>query len=115
MKTLITLTLVLVLAACSGDDATPQPSADPVADPVVTIRDMEFVGGTVTVEAGTTVTWVWEDAPMEHNVVFDGFESPLQAEGTYRHTFEEAGTFDYDCGPHPFMTGTITVVEPDTA
>jgi plastocyanin len=115
MKTLIALALAVALAACSGDDATPQPSPDPVADPVVTIRGMEFVGGTITVETGTTVTWVWEDAPMEHNVVFDGFESPLQAEGTFSHTFEEVGTFDYECGPHPFMTGTITVVEADTA
>jgi len=114
MKKLTTLILAmsLGLAACSnagndGPDALPQ---TPVADPVITIEDMQFENGTVTVEEGTTVTWVWEDAPMEHNVVFAGFESPLQAEGTYTHTFEDAGTYDYHCAPHPTMTGVITVV-----
>jgi plastocyanin len=47
---------------------------------------------------------------MQHNVVLDDFESPLQSSGTYEHTFEEPGTFDYHCQPHPFMTGTIFVV-----
>lgn len=115
MKKLTILALVLALGACAGgnDDATADaaPSQEPVADPVITIADMEFQNGTVTVEEGTTVTWVWEDAPVQHNAVFDGFESPLQAEGTWTHTFEEAGTYDYHCQPHPFMTGTITVVE----
>lgn len=114
MKTLTAIVLALVLAACAGgNDDTAAPSGEPVSDPVVTIADMEFQNGTVTIEEGTTVTWVWEDAPVEHNVVFDSFESPLQAEGTYTHTFEEAGSFDYHCAPHPFMTGTITVVEAD--
>lgn len=114
MRTLTAILLALVLAACAdGDSKEAAPSAEPVSDPVITIADMEFQNGTVTVEEGTTVTWVWEDAPVEHNVVFDGFESPLQAEGTYTHTFEEAGTFDYHCQPHPFMEGTITVVASD--
>ena len=52
---------------------------------MITIADMEFENGTVTIVEGTTVTWVWDDAPMEHNVVFDDFESPLQAEGTFAH------------------------------
>lgn len=113
--TIIALIMTLGLAACvDGQDRSPaEPAApqEPVGDPVITIEDMEFKNGTVTVEEGTTVTWVWEDAPVEHNVVFDDFESPLQAEGTYTHTFEEAGSYEYHCEPHPFMTGTITVVE----
>lgn len=114
MRTLTAFALALVLAACTGgNQQTAPPSDEPVSDPVITIADMEFQNGTVTVEEGTTVTWVWENAPVEHNVVFDSFESPLQAEGTFTHTFEEAGTFDYHCQPHPFMTGTITVVEAD--
>lgn len=71
---------------------------------------MEFQDGTITVEAGTTVTWVWEDS-MKHNVHGDGFESPLQSEGTFTRTFDEVGTYAYRCDPHSFMTGTITVVE----
>ncbi|MFP3915636.1 MAG: plastocyanin/azurin family copper-binding protein [Actinomycetota bacterium] len=109
--------LALALAACAdggADPATPVPQ-EPVEDPTITIADMEFQNGSVTIEAGTTVTWVWEDAPVEHNVAFEDTESPLQAEGTWTRTFEEVGTYEYRCAPHPFMTGTITVVEPDTA
>jgi len=115
MKQLIAIVAVsmTVLAACGGEEQAPS-SQEPVADPVITIADMDFQNGTVTIEEGTTVTWVWEDAPVEHNVVFDSFESPLQAEGTFTHTFEEAGSFDYHCAPHPHMTGTITVVEADS-
>lgn len=116
MKRLIAITALAaaVLAACGGEDQAPASQA-PVADPVVTIADMEFQNGTVTIEEGTTVTWVWEDAPMEHDVVFDSFQSPLQAEGTFSHTFDEAGTYEYHCTPHPFMKGTITVVAADPA
>ena len=115
MKITVTAILMaLVVAACggqSGGDSADTPSSTPVENPVITIADMEFQNGSITVEAGTTVTWVWEDAPMQHNVVFDDVESPLQAEGTWTHTFEEPGSFDYHCAPHPFMKGTITVVE----
>ena len=109
-----TIVLSLVLAACADSDQAPTTvSAEPVEDPVVTIADMAFQDGSVTVEAGTTVTWVWDDAPIEHNVVADSgaFESPLQATGEWSHTFEEPGSFAYHCSPHPQMTGTIRVVE----
>lgn len=112
--TAIALLLALVLGACAdqgGSSDSDAASQTPVEDPVITIADMEFQNGNVTIEEGTTVTWVWEDAPMEHNVVFDEVESPLQAEGTWTHTFEDAGTYDYHCAPHPFMKGTITVIE----
>lgn len=112
--TTLILAMSLGLAACSYgvDEPGTQPEPQtPVADPVITIDDMEFENGTITVEEATTVTWVWEDTPIEHNVVFADFESPLQAEGTFTHTFEDAGTYEYHCAPHPFMTGVVTVVE----
>lgn len=103
---------VLVLAGCDGGgSASQQPPPDPVADPVVVIADMDFQGGAVTVVVGTTVTWRWQDAPIEHDVAFeDGVASPLQAEGSWSRTFDEVGTFPYRCDPHPFMTGVVEVV-----
>ena len=114
MRKSTTILLVLALAACAGDGGSSGGDVEagtPVDDPIISIEDMSFVDGTVTVEEGTTVTWKWNDGSMEHNVVFDDFESPLQSEGTFTHTFDEVGTFDYHCQPHPFMTGTIFVVE----
>lgn len=109
----LAVAMALSLGACAGSGGSDNPgtAGTPVDDPVITIENMEFVDGTVTIETGTTVTWVWNDGSMPHNVVFDGFESPLQSEGTYTHTFEEPGTFDYHCAPHPFMKGTVFVVE----
>lgn len=117
MRRVLIMLAALGLAACAvgnGEGASAAPS-EPVTDPVIAIENMEFVDGSVTVEAGTTVTWDWRDGPIEHSVVFDEVESPLQSEGTWSHTFTETGSYGYFCGPHPFMKGTITVVEADTA
>ena len=119
-RTIIAMAIALTVTGCAFPAGEPSPGLDdasgqaqtPVADPAITIQDFEFNNGTVTIETGTTVTWVWKDTPMEHNVVFEDFESPLQSEGTWAYTFEEAGSYDYHCQPHPFMTGTVTVVEP---
>lgn len=112
----LALTLVaasLLVGACAQGGNADGPGGEPVEDPVITISGMSFQDGSVVVEAGTTVTWVWEDGSMEHDVVSDDglFESPLQAEGEWSHTFDQPGTYGYHCTPHPFMTGVIEVVE----
>jgi plastocyanin len=78
----------------------------------VAVRDYQFEPASLTVEAGATVTWVWEGG-APHNVVGEGFENPDQSSGTFRHTFEQPGTYAYECTIHPGMEGTI-VVEGDT-
>jgi plastocyanin len=86
-------------------------SADPltsVEGPAVAVRDYQFEPASLTVEAGATVTWVWEGrAP--HDVVGQGFESPDQSSGTFRHTFGQPGTYAYECTIHPGMEGSIVV------
>ncbi|MCH6571973.1 MAG: hypothetical protein IH780_05365, partial [Thaumarchaeota archaeon] len=38
------------------------------------------------------------------------FDSSLFMAGTtFEHTFDEAGTYDYFCMVHPWMTGTVQV------
>lgn len=85
----------------------------------ITIRDMAFSPSAVKIKKGTTVTWTNNDT-VGHNVVADSPSSSgglptsqaLFAEGeTFSHTFETVGTFAYHCAPHPFMKGTIEVVE----
>jgi plastocyanin len=98
--------LALAATACASEgSAGPAPSID---GPAVAVRDYEFEPASLTVEAGATVTWVWEGrAP--HDVVGQGFESSDQSSGTFRQTFEQPGTFAYECTIHPGMEGSIVV------
>ena len=87
------LALTVFLAACvpSTDTSTPPP---PVTEgPHVTIKDTQFISDQVTIEEGDTVTWVWDDNGMPHDVSGDGFKSEIQSDGTFSHTFEDAGDY----------------------
>jgi plastocyanin len=98
--------LALTAAACASQgSAGPPPS---VEGPAVAVRDYEFEPASLTVEAGATVTWVWEGR-SPHDVVGQGFESKDQSSGTFRHTFDRPGTYAYQCTIHPGMEGTIVV------
>jgi plastocyanin len=101
--------LTLALAACgTGDASTPDAAAESDG-PTVVIEDLAFAPETLTVEAGDTVTWVWNDGAIDHDMVGDGFKSEVMSEGTFRHRFNEAGSYDYVCTLHPNMIGTIEV------
>ncbi|MDW0139517.1 MAG: plastocyanin/azurin family copper-binding protein, partial [Nitrososphaeraceae archaeon] len=73
---------------------------------------------TLTVPAGTTVTWKNSDSTLhtvtsgsaESGVTGTEFDSSYMAGGkTFQHTFSSAGTFDYYCTLHPFMKGQVVV------
>ncbi|MBI5654137.1 cupredoxin domain-containing protein [Candidatus Uhrbacteria bacterium] len=69
-----------------------------------------FVPPTVTVKKGTNVTWTNNDG-AQHSVVGGwGQSQPLNYQGTYEHVFNTVGSFDYHCGIHTVMQGTINVV-----
>lgn len=52
-------------------------------DPTVEVADNRFGPDEVTVESGATVIWTWADGAALHNVVGDGFQSEVQAQGTF--------------------------------
>ncbi|WP_262177364.1 plastocyanin/azurin family copper-binding protein [Haloarcula laminariae] len=85
----------------------------------------------LAVEPGTTVTFVNESGSHSSLAYKDGvgqasttripdgadsWESSILTEsgGTFEHTFETSGTYDYFCGPHKSlgMVGRIVVGEP---
>ena len=83
------------------------------ADASVEIADMAFTPGDLTVNVGDTVTWTNADPGMVHTVTSTSgaFDSGDLDEGeSYSVTFTAPGTYAYLCTPHPFMTGTVTVV-----
>jgi len=78
---------------------------------VVTIRNFSFMRQKITINAGDVVTWRNGD-PVDHLVVFDGFESTAIEPGhEWSHRFTTSGTFTYHCKPHPFMNAEIRVRE----
>jgi plastocyanin len=101
---LATFALLVVVTACGGDDSSSS-SADPGT---VLVKDNVFDPKTITVAPGDTVTWKFEGVSA-HNVTFDDFNSKLKKDGTYEHTFDTAGSFDYHCTVHAGMSGTVVV------
>ncbi len=106
-----------VAAAISSDDgsdtSTRTTGGENVAGEPVEIVDFSFDPADLTVDVGESVTWTNDDSTA-HSVVGAGgaFASPDIAPGTnFSTTFSQAGTFEYVCGIHPSMTGTVTVQE----
>ena len=78
----------------------------------VSIQDFFFSPAQITVQPGTTVTWM-NNGQAPHTVTADdgSFDSEtLQPGQSFSFTFANAGTFSYFCEIHPFMTGSVTVV-----
>lgn len=75
----------------------------------VLIKDFKFRPDTITIQKGDTITWT-HPGSASHTVKFSDSESPILKDGgTYSKTFNEAGTFDYSCGIHPYMKGRVIV------
>jgi len=76
----------------------------------VKIDNFTFGPQKVTVKVGDTVTWTNED-DIPHLVVSIGHyrSQALDTGDKYSFTFTTPGTFQYFCGLHPQMQGTVVV------
>jgi amicyanin len=81
------------------------------ADAQVKIANFTFDPPTLTVKAGTTVTWVnADDIPHVVSEKDGKFRSSaLDTDDKFSQTFSTAGTVEYFCAIHPHMTGKIVV------
>lgn len=79
------------------------------------MEDNFFDRANITVEPGTTVTWIQSGDNPHTTTSYDGLWDSGMIEGgsggTFSFTFEEPGTYDYFCIPHEDlgMTGSVTV------
>jgi plastocyanin len=91
-------------AAAASQDA-------PVATDTVSIQNFAYSPATVTVKAGTTITWTNRDQDAHTVTAMAGpFHSPTLNTGqSFQYTFTTPGRFDYLCTIHPFMTATVVV------
>ena len=95
----------LPLAPTSEESSVIQPQVE------VAIDGFVFNPAALNVPVGTTVVWYNNDS-VNHTVtardnLFDS--GSLSHNATFSYTFNEGGTFDYSCNPHPYMKGTVTV------
>jgi amicyanin len=94
------------------------------------IKDFKYEKPKIKIKKGTIVTWTNQDA-IQHNVMkeHDDDDTPhdppskdevkpdvlagqlLSRGESYSFTFNEVGNNPYHCSPHPYMKGSITVVE----
>ena len=87
-------------------------AADSPAGPTIVLaREFMFAPTSLTVNAGSTVTWTNKD-DEPHTVVSDSgaFRSgALDTGESFSFKFDRPGTYRYACSIHPRMVGTIVV------
>lgn len=97
--------LSIAMSGCTAQKTQPQPATANAID----IMDFAFNPDTITVAKGTTVTWTNKDS-APHTVKGTAFTSETLNQGqSYSYTFNEAGTFDYQCSIHPSMRAKVIV------
>ena len=78
----------------------------------VSIDNFSFSPATLTVKAGTTVTWTNRD-DIPHGIASsnNAFKrsAALDTDNSFSFTFTTAGTYQYFCYIHPHMVGSIVV------
>jgi plastocyanin len=90
------------------------PSAAENASPAdaVSIDNFTFTPASLTVKAGTTVTWTNRD-DIPHGIAASNNEfkksKALDTDDNFSFTFTTPGTYKYFCYIHPHMVGTIVV------
>ncbi len=88
------------------------PQKEAAAAMEVKIDNFTFAPVTITVPAGTKVSWVNRD-DIPHTVVSDDkttFKSKaLDTDDKFSFTFDKPGTYPYFCSIHPKMTGKVVV------
>ncbi len=77
----------------------------------IEVKDFMFMPATLTVNAGTEVSWINKD-DEPHTVVSDTglFRSgALDTDESFSFKFDKPGIYRFTCSIHPRMVGTIIV------
>ncbi len=120
LATLLTI-IVVVLGVAAAYLITTRNNGNPQQNALqVNITKNSFDPSTITIKAGSSVTWVNTDTaphrvasnPFPENDGLAGFDSknPLGPNGTYTFKFDKTGTFDYHDQYHPTVNGSVTVI-----
>ncbi len=98
-------------AAAQPETATESTDATAQSTDAIDIADFKYDPATVSVKAGTEVTWTNADEADHTATAGDGsFDTGDLAQGDAKSvTFDKPGTFTYYCRFHPFMKATVEV------
>ncbi len=80
-------------------------------DAQIVVDNFTFSPTPLTVKAGTTVTWVNHD-DIPHSIVcptLNVHSHAMDTDESFSFKFEQAGTYNYNCGLHPHMHGQVIV------
>ena len=80
-------------------------------DARVMIDNFRFSPIPLAVAVGSTVTWLNRD-DIPHSIVVPALgvhSHPMDTDESFAYRFDKPGTYNYICGLHPFMHGTIVV------
>jgi plastocyanin len=107
------LVAFMIFTSCAAKSAEPSPTTPARTGTTVEIliENYVYVPAAITVVPGTTVVWTNKDS-VQHTVtsrtsLFDSGLFPKDKEFSY--TFNQKGTFEYYCIPHPYMVGKVIV------
>ncbi|HEY1612500.1 MAG TPA: cupredoxin family copper-binding protein [Rhizomicrobium sp.] len=97
---------VLVIAAGPAADAKDKQDPD-----TVVMRNFDFAPMTLTIHAGTAVTWRNMDDEPHTVTSLDGLfrSGALDQDESFSFKFTKPGTYRYVCTIHPRMTGEVVV------
>ena len=110
--------LMLLVIACAPSQTAQQTtdktigrSEDSGKVAAVSIKGFKFVPAEVNIKIGETVVWTNEDTAPHTVESSDGaLRSDELAKGdTYSQIFTKSGKYEYICGIHPSMKGSVTV------
>ncbi len=95
-----------------GSQAPQTPVVSDALQMTIEISDFDYFPRELTVESGTTITWVNRDA-VPHDAAEEGgaWETAmLKQDESATLTFDSPGVYRYLCTVHPNMKATLTVV-----
>ena len=113
-RTLAAAAAIFLVLGAAGAVAQQPPVPQQVAatnDAEITIQNFHFMPETMTVKAGTAVTWMNRDEEPHNVVSLDRVFRSKAIDGgeKFTATFDKPGTYKYICAVHPQMRGQIVV------
>jgi len=118
---IVVIIVIGIIATAVGDSSVGAPSNAVVNNaPGSSTPGCEpdcFIPTTTTIRAGGTITWMNGDTAAHTATAGTATDGPsgvwdsglIMTGGSYSYTADTAGTFDYFCMVHPWMSGVVII------